>query len=178
MIFAYSDETVGLAAGKLAVRLVNHLVEPDPEFDFEAELEASIRGERSAFGPSTQAIIDEAVSATSLQRLNSASLVQLGQGVHQKRIRATMTSEQSSVAVDIASNKELTLSCWPRPDCRCPGPSRYAGRRRGPVAERIGYPVVVKPLDGNHGRGVINLSDADGVRAGFAVAQDESRRGQ
>ena len=181
VIFAYSDESVGLAAGELAVRLVNDLVEHDPEFDFEAELESFIiRGERSAFGPSTQAIIDEAVSRDiPFIRLNSSSLVQLGQGVHQKRIRATMTSNTSSVAVDIASNKELTLTLLA--SAGLPVPRSQSVRRADDavrLAERIGYPVVVKPLDGNHGRGVIlNLTDADGVRAGFEVAQEESRNG-
>ena len=74
------------------------------------ELEAFIqRAERTAFGPSTQAIVDEAVSRDiPWIRLNQHSLVQLGQGVHAKRIRATMTSETSSIAVDIASDKDLT----------------------------------------------------------------------
>jgi cyanophycin synthetase len=95
VIYAYYDESVGLAAGELAVRLINHLITSDPEFDFDEELERFIvRGERTAFGPSTQAIVEEAVSRDiPYLRLNSASLVQLGQGVHQKRIRATMTSQ-------------------------------------------------------------------------------------
>ncbi|HEU5486963.1 MAG TPA: acetate--CoA ligase family protein, partial [Microlunatus sp.] len=181
VIYAYSDETVGLAAGELAVRLVNDLVEHDPEFDFEAELERFIiRGERAAFGPSTQAIIDEAVSRDiPFIRLNTSSLVQLGQGVHAKRIRATMTSNTSSVAVDIASNKELTLNLLS--SAGLPVPRSQSVRRPDDavrLAERIGYPVVVKPLDGNHGRGVIlNLTDADAVRAGFEVAYEESRNG-
>ena len=63
VIYGYVDENVGLAAGRLAVRLVNHLVQADPEFDFDAELETFIlRAERTAFGPSTQAILDEAVT--------------------------------------------------------------------------------------------------------------------
>ena len=75
-----------------------------------SELEAFIlRAERTAFGPSTQAILDEAVSRDiPWIRLNQHSLVQLGQGVHAKRIRATMTSETASIAVDIASDKDLT----------------------------------------------------------------------
>ena len=181
VIYAYSDETVGLAAGQLAVRLVNDLVEHDPEFDFDAEFERFIiRGERAAFGPSTQAIIDEAVSRDiPYIRLNTSSLVQLGQGVHAKRIRATMTSNTSSVAVDIASNKELTLTLLG--NAGLPVPRSQSVRRVDDavrLAERIGYPVVVKPLDGNHGRGVIlNLTDADAVRAGFEVAYEESRNG-
>src|SRR5204862_1131415 len=109
-IYGYVDEQVGLAAGALAVRLVNHLVRADPEFDFDAELERFLlRAQRTAFGPSTQAILDEAVSRDiPWLRLNQHSLVQLGQGVHQKRIRATMTSATSAIAVDVASDKDLT----------------------------------------------------------------------
>jgi cyanophycin synthetase len=181
VIYAYFDEGVGLAAGELAVRLVNDLVEHDAGFDFDAELERFIvRAERSAFGPSTQALVDEAVSRDiPYIRLNTASLVQLGQGVHQKRIRATMTSQTSSVAVDIASNKELTLSLLSA--AGLPVPRSQSVRRADDavrLANRIGYPVVVKPLDGNHGRGVmLDLRDDDAVRAAFDVAWEESRNG-
>jgi len=181
VIYAYSDESVGLAAGELAVRLINHLIEPDPDFDFDAELERFIlRGERSAFGPSTQALVDEAVSRDiPFLRLNTASLVQLGQGVHQQRIRATMTSRTSSVAVDVAGNKELTLSLLSAAGLPVPrSQSVRSVEEAVRVANRIGYPVVVKPLDGNHGRGVmLNLADARAVRDAFPLAQAESRRG-
>ena len=135
---AYYDESVGLAAGELAVKLVNDLVRPDPDFDFDAELERFIvRGERTAFGRSTQAIVEEAVSRDIPDlRLNKASLVELGQGVHQKRILVTMTSQTSSVAVDIASNKELTLNLLS--GSRSPGAAfgvGACGRRSGPACQ-------------------------------------------
>ena len=137
IIYGYVDEQVGLAAGRLAVRLVNHLVEADPEFDFAEELDAFIlRAQRTAFGPSTQAIIDEAVSRDiPWIRLNQASLVQLGQGVHAKRIRATMTSETSSIAVDIASDKE---------------PHHPAARGGGAPGSQAGVGAYGGP--GGHGR--------------------------
>ncbi|HEU4568420.1 MAG TPA: cyanophycin synthetase [Marmoricola sp.] len=181
VIFGYADEQVGLAAARLAVRLVNHLVEADPEFDFTHELERFIlRAERTAFGPSTQAIIDEAVSRDiPWLRLNQYSLVQLGQGVHARRIRATMTSETSSIAVDIASDKDLTTTLLAA--AGLPVPRQESVRTADDavrVADRIGYPVVVKPLDGNHGRGVcLDLPDAEAVREAFPVAQEQSRRG-
>ena len=110
VVYSYTDETVGVAAGKLAVRLLNHLVEPEDGFDFETEFNAFLRqAERVAFGPSTAAILEEAASRDiPFIRLNSASLVQLGQGVHAQRIRATMTSKTGALAVDIASDKDLT----------------------------------------------------------------------
>ncbi|MDQ2845672.1 MAG: cyanophycin synthetase [Actinomycetota bacterium] len=182
VIYGYTDETVGTLAGKLAVRLVNHLIAGEDDFDFPAEHEAFLRtSQRVAFGPSTQAILEE-VSSRDIpwQRLNSASLVQLGHGVHARRIRATMTSVTSSLAVDIASDKELTNRLLAAAGLPVPK-SEVVGSADGAVtaARQIGYPVVVKPLDGNHGRGVaINLTDADAVRAAYATADAESRHGQ
>jgi cyanophycin synthetase len=181
VIYGYHDENVGLAAGRLAVRIVNDLVERDPDFDFDAELEAFLlMAERTAFGPSTQAILDEAaLRDIPWIRLNEHSLVQLGQGVHQQRVRATMTSLTSALATDIASDKELTLRLLA--SAGLPVPKSEAVRdveRAVAVAGRIGYPVVVKPLDGNHGRGVqLDLGDETAVRQAFPAAQAESRRG-
>jgi cyanophycin synthetase len=181
VIYGYIDENVGLAAGRLAARLVNHLVQADPEFDWDGELERFIiRAERTAFGPSTQALVDEAVSRDiPWIRLNQYSLVQLGQGVHAKRIRATMTSETSSIAVDVASDKDLTTRLLGA--AGLPVPKQESVRDAdGAVAaaRRIGFPVVVKPLDGNHGRGVcLNLRTEDEVREALPVAREQSRRG-
>ncbi len=181
VIYGYADERVGLSAGTLAVRLVNHLVEAEPDFDFETELETFLlRAERTQFGPSTLAIVEEAASRDiPYLRLNEASLVQLGQGVHQQRIRATMTSNTSALAVDIASDKELTSRLLAAAGLPVPkSESVRTADQAAAAAKRIGYPVVVKPLDGNHGRGVVlDLRDEQGVRNGFVVAAEQSRRG-
>jgi cyanophycin synthetase len=183
-IYEYREEQVGLEAGRMAVRLVNHLVAPDdPEvfFDFAPELERLIRiAERQAFGPSTQALIDEAVSRDiPFIRLDRHSLVQFGHGVYQKRIRATMTSLTSAIGVDIASNKSLTNQLLdsaglpvPRAEVVTSADDAVA------AAKRLGFPCVVKPLDGNHGRGVhLDLGSEDDVRAAFPGAFGESRAG-
>jgi cyanophycin synthetase len=181
VVYSYGEETVGVSAGRIAVRLVNHLVDADPSFDFGAELEALILlAERAAFGPSTQAILDEAaLRDVPFIRLNDASLVQLGHGVHQKRIRATMTSQTGSLGVDIASDKKLTNRLLAATGVPVPRAEVVRDEDEAiAAARRIGYPVAVKPLDGNHGRGVIlNLADADEVRAGYRLARAESRRG-
>lgn len=181
VIYAYADETVGVAAGKLAVRLVNHLVQPEEGFEPPAAIEQILLlAQRAAFGPSTQALVDEAVSRDiPWMRLNTASLVQLGQGVHAKRIRATMTSQTSSLAVDIAGDKEMTLQLLAAAGLPVPQ-SKAVRTLEGAleVAARIGYPVVAKPADGNHGRGVgLNLVDAEALTKAFEVARSESRRG-
>jgi cyanophycin synthetase len=184
VIYEYREESVGIEAGKLAVRLVNHLVAPnDPAvaFDLMAELEQLIRlAERLAFGPSTQAILDEAASRDiPYIRLDRHSLVQLGQGVHQQRIRATMTSRTPGIAVDIASDKSLTNRLLDSAGLPVPR-SQVVDTADAAVAaaQRLGYPCVVKPLDGNHGRGVqLDLRSEEAVRAAFPVALAESRSG-
>ena len=181
VIYGYVDERVGLSAGTLAVALVNHLVAPEPGFDFEAELDQFLRrAQRLAFGPSTSAILEEAVSRDiPWIRLNEHSLIQLGQGVHAQRIRATMTSRTGALAVDIAGDKELTAKLLA--SAGLPVPHSQAVRSADAAvsaADRIGYPCVLKPLDGNHGRGVcLNLADADAVRTAWPVALGQSRGG-
>ncbi|MCU0295947.1 MAG: cyanophycin synthetase [Candidatus Nanopelagicales bacterium] len=182
VIYGYLDERVGVEAGTLAVRLVNHLVQPDPDFDFETALEKFLLdAERYAFGPSTQALVDEAASRDiPYIRLNTGSLVQFGQGVHQRRIRATMTSQTSALAVDIASDKELTGRLLAAAGLPVPGShSCRTVEQAIRLAERIGYPVVLKPADGNHGRGVqLDLRDAAAIEANFAAAKEQARNGR
>ncbi|HEV8489982.1 MAG TPA: cyanophycin synthetase [Candidatus Limnocylindrales bacterium] len=184
VIFEYREQTVGIEAGKIAVALVNHLVAPnDPSYtiDLVAELERLILlAERQAFGPSTQAIIDEAVSRDiPYIRLDRHSLVQLGQGVHQQRIRATMTSRTSAIGVDVASDKSLTNRLLD--SAGLPVPKSEVVLTDGEAiaaARRIGFPCVVKPLDGNHGRGVhLDLRSDDDVRKAFHGAVGQSRSG-
>ncbi len=179
--YGYWEEQVGLAAGRLAVRLVNHLVKPERGFEFDQELERLILlAERRAFGPSTQAILDEAASRdVPYIRLNDQSLVQLGQGKYQQRIRATMTSKTSALAVDIAGDKQLTRQLLESAGLPVP-PGRIVrtADEAAEAAKRIGFPVVVKPLDGNHGRGVgLDLTSVRAVRGAFSRAVKESRRG-
>ena len=181
VIYGYWEERVGLEAGRLAVDLVNHLVKPRKDFDFLAELERLILlAERRAFGPSTQAIVDEASSRDiPWIRLDEASLVQLGWGKYQQRIRATMTSKTSALAVDIASDKDMTRRLLA--SAGLPVPRGEIVREEDAAvaaAKRIGFPVVTKPLDGNHGRGVgLDLGTERDVRAGFKRALPEARRG-
>jgi len=182
VVFEYREEEVGREAGRIAVGLVNFLVNPDSApFEFAEELDGLIRlAERNAFGPSTQALVDEAVSRDiPWIRLDKHSLVQLGQGVHQQRIRATMTSRTSAIGVDIASDKSLTNALLSSAGLPVPR-SRVVRSADAALdaAQKLGYPVVVKPLDGNHGRGVaLDLRDEEAVRGAYKVAYEESRRG-
>ena len=182
VIYGYWEESVGVEAGKLGVRTVNHLVKAEKGFDFLAELERLILlAERRAFGPSTQAIIDEAASRDiPWMRLNERSLIQLGQGKYQQRIRATMTSMTSALAVDIASDKKMTNQLLAAAGfAGAAQRGRAFGRRGGRRGRADRVPGRHEALDGNHGRGVgLNLPDPKAVRVGFARALEQSRDGR
>jgi len=184
VVFEYEHEDVGLTAARVAQRLLESFIWPerDPDFHFPTAMEGVIRlAERVAYGPSTRALVEEAKRRDiPTQRLDpDRSLVQLGHGKYQQRIWATVTSKGSDIAVDIASNKELTNRLLrnvgiPVPLARNAEDEDEAAR----AAARIGYPVVLKPLDGNHGRGVgINLADEAAVRAHYPLARDATRGG-
>src|SRR3954447_24038999 len=113
VIFEYAQEDVGLAAGKLAKRLLEWFIWPerDPAFVYQHELEGLIRlAERKAHGPSTGALVEEAKRRDiPVQRLDEDySLVQLGHGKYQRRLWASVTSRTGDIAVGIAANKDLT----------------------------------------------------------------------
>ncbi len=184
VVYQFQQEDVGRAAGDVALRLLNHLVyETEPDFDFVHELEEKVIrvAERLQYGPSTGAIVSEAERrGIPVLRLDpKRSLVQLGHGRHQKRIWATVTSATANIAVEVASNKELTNRLLH--EIGIPVPRGVVVRTADDAvsaAARIGYPVVLKPLDGNHGRGVcINLADEAEVREFFPEAFNETRSG-
>src|SRR6202011_5513044 len=181
VVYGYNEEQVGLAAGKLAVRLINHLVQANPTFDFIAELESLVLlADQAAFGPSTQAILDEAARRDiPYIRLNEQSFVQLGQGKYQQRIRATMTSRTSALGVDIAGDKKLTTSLLAAAGLPVPrSDTVQSADEAAAIAARIGYPVVLKPLDGNHGRGVsLDLRIEEDVRRAYERAIRQTRSG-
>ena len=102
-------------------------------------------------------------------RLNDYSLVQFGHGKYQQRIQATITSKTPHIAVEISCDKEDTSKLLL--DLGLPVPTQlivHSAKAAVRAARKIGFPVVTKPLDGNHGRGIsINLIDEDQVAAGF-----------
>ena len=185
MIFQYKQREVGLEAGRLARDLLLHLLpedlkaqlrdEIDPEFDFDEEHDAFIRyAQRRELGPSTTSLVNAAIERDiPWLRLNDYSLIQFGHGKYQKRIQATITSETRHIAVEIASDKDDTNTLLL--DLGLPVPEQelvYSEREALGAAQHIGFPVVVKPLDANHGRGVsINLKSDEEVVWAFAVAQ-------
>ena len=187
MVFQYKDAAVGRQASKLALDLLHSLLPddlkpddaPPADWSFDEERERFIRyAQRREFGPSTASLVRAAEERNiPWLRLNGYSLVQFGQGRYQQRIQATTTGRTSNIAVELASDKEETNGILR--DLGLPVPQQALVRTQGDAvreAQRIGYPVVLKPLSGNHGRGVsINLRTPEEVETGFAKAAEHGK---
>jgi cyanophycin synthetase len=187
MVFQYKDAAVGREASALAMKLLQSLLPkelrladaPADDWDFAAARDSFIRyAQRREFGPSTASLVKAAEErGIPWLRLNRYSLVQFGHGRYQQRIQATTTSRTGNIAVELAGDKEETNGILR--DLGLPVPQQVLANSaeaavRG--AERIGYPVVVKPLSGNHGRGVsINLRTREEVAVGFEKAFEHGR---
>ena len=186
MVFQYKQREVGIESAELSRNLLISLMPPevqvqlefklDSDFNFTEELSDFIRfAQRKAFGPSTQSLITAAEKRNiPWLRLNEYSLVQFGHGKYQQRIQATITSETKHIAVEISCDKEDTHNLLN--DLGLPVPQQsmvYSERQAIKAAKRIGYPVVLKPLDANHGRGVsIDLMTENQVTTAFAFARE------
>lgn len=184
MVFEYRDAEVGRAASQLSLDLIHSLLPdevrpedaPSKDWKFAEERDNFIRyAQARALGPSTASLVRAAKDRDiPWLRLNRQSLVQFGYGRYQQRIQATTTSRTSNIAVELASDKEETNGILR--DLGLPVPQQRTVRRmRDAVraAEFIGFPVVVKPLAGNHGRGVsINLKTPGEVEVAFEKAQE------
>jgi cyanophycin synthetase len=171
LVYEMEEERVGVRAGKLALDVVEHCAGMDIDLDLEASIEKLKRTrERWALGPSTRSIVNVAASrGIPYLRLNDRSLVMLGMGVHQKRIQATIASTTGQLGVEIAGDKSLTKSLLgdngvPVPKGSVAGDEDEAVE----IAENLGWPVVVKPLDASHGRGVLtNIRSESELRLAY-----------
>ncbi len=186
VVFQYHQRDVGLEAARIGRQLLLSLLpatlqsqlseEIESDFDFSEELTHFIRfAQRKELGPSTASLVSAAESrGIPWLRLNEYSLVQFGHGKYQQRIQATITSKTTHIAVEISCDKEDTHNLLS--DLGLPVPHQrmvYSAREAVRAARRIGFPVVLKPLNANHGRGVsINLSDDESVATAFEVAKE------
>jgi len=185
VVFEYEQEDVGLEAAEVALDLLHSLLPPelrpdaDQTFDLAERRDDFIRyAQRRALGPSTASIVHAAEQrGIPWIRLNAMSLVQLGYGRNQQRIQATITGRTPHVAVELASDKEETNRILSR--LGLPVPKQIlvqSGSGAVTAAQRIGFPVVTKPYNGNHGRGVsVDLATPEQVIAGFELAREISR---
>jgi len=187
VVYEYAQREEGIAAGELGIKLLCSLLPPElrpaesvaDDFDWQKERDDFIRyAQRRALGPSTASLV-QAAEARGIPwlRLNSQSLVQLGHGKYQQRIQATITGKTPHIAVELASDKEETnkiLASLGLPVPKQELVQSEEGALR--AARRLGGPVVIKPYNGNHGRGItIGISDPEDIRAGFLAAREHSR---
>jgi cyanophycin synthetase len=183
VVFSYMEEEVGRFAGRTAVQLFLDIAEGKPLEEIRQNIDADVQRMREIredvrFGPSTGALVEEAESrGIPFIRLNERSLVQLGYGVHQKRIQATTTANTNMIAVDLAGNKDATKKILG--DMGVPVPKGYKIRRIDELEETlegVGFPAVIKPLDGNHGKGAtVGINSLEAAQRAFEKAQEYSR---
>ena len=174
VVFSYCTERAGKYAAKAAVDLVeNLLIGSDYNVDAAIqELQRLYNSEK--LGPSTLAIVKEAESRNiPYTRLNNNSLLMLGQGRNQKIIRASIASTTSSIAVDMACDKDATRNLLSQSYIPIPkGVLISDVSELEQVVRQIGFPLVTKPVNGNHGRGITTrITTLEQAKNGFYDAQ-------
>jgi len=180
VVFSYIEESVGRFAAKSAVRICEALIAGE-SYDFESDIQEmrEIR-EDVRLGPSTGSIIEEAESrGIPWIRLNKYSLCQLGYGANQKRIQATVTSETSSIGVELACDKEDTKYLLEQAEVEVPrGDIIRRERSLKDACDYVGFPLVLKPIDGNHGRGItVDINNYEDALIAFHIAKESSKNG-
>jgi cyanophycin synthetase len=187
VVYEYAQRDEGIAAGELGLRLLCSLLPTQLRpagsvpagWEWADARDQFIRfAQRRALGPSTASLVRAAEHrGIPWLRLNEQSLVQLGHGKYQQRIQATVTGRTPHISVELASDKEETNKILaglglPVPQQELVQSEAQAVR----AANRIGFPVVTKPYNGNHGRGIsIRLTSDEEVAHGFNVAKEHSR---
>lgn len=182
VVFEYVEEQAGRYAGRAAVRLCQSIVDTGtyPKEELAQDL-ADLRDlcANAALGPSTETIVKEAQARNIPWLLLSArSMVQLGYGVHQKRIQATLSSFSGILAVELACDKEGTKTILK--DAGIPVPRgtviQYLDELADAIQEVGGFPIVIKPLDGNHGRGItIDIKNQQEAEEAYDLASAASK---
>jgi cyanophycin synthetase len=178
VVFSYWEEKAGIFAARAAVRIAQALVD-GVEYNLADDIQQlrEIR-EDDRLGPSTGSIVEEAIKRKiPFIRLNKRSLVQLGYGINQKRIQATIASTTSSIAVEIACNKEETKNLLEAAEIPVPkGTIVYDEEDLEASIKKIQYPIVLKPVNGNHGKGATtNIKTWEEAVEALAAAQKYGR---
>ncbi|MBD2724045.1 cyanophycin synthetase [Hymenobacter armeniacus] len=178
VVFAYQEERAGRRAAESAVHIVEALCKQE-EVNLKPIIDElhEIR-EDEFIGPSTYSIVAEAASRNiPYIALKNSNIIQLGYGVNQKRIWATTTSYTSHAGVEVAGNKNRTKAMLNDAGVPVPrGTTVYSENGLRDAIDELGFPIVTKPLDGNHGKGAtIRIMNWEGAVAGLKAAQEYSR---
>lgn len=183
VVFEYQDEQAGRYAGRAAVRLCQSIIETGsyPAEELEQDLQdlRTLRADAS-LGPSTEALVKEAEArGIPWFQLSARYMIQLGYGVHQKRIQATLSDRTSILAVELASDKEGTKKVLREAGVPVPRGTviSYLDELEEAIAEVGGYPIVIKPLNGNHGRGItIDIGSWEAAEEAYDAAKEVSKQ--
>jgi cyanophycin synthetase len=174
VVYECEERETGIMAGEIAIDLIEALIAREP-YPLRERIAALRRlYERNALGPSTRAIVDAAVKRNiPFIRLDDLNLVQLGYGANAKKIQATIASTTRYLGVDIAGDKDKTKAILGFHGIPVPrGDVTQHLDRAIRIANDIGWPVVVKPLDASQGRGIVtNIRNEDELRIAFEDAR-------
>jgi cyanophycin synthetase len=182
VVFEYLNEEAGRYAGRAAVRLCQSIVDRGryPKAELEQDLQdLKDLWRDAALGPSTESIVKEAEKrGIPWMQLGARFLIQLGYGVNQKRMQATMTDNTGILGVELACDKEATKRILA--STGVPVPKGTVINFLDDLPEAIeyvgGYPIVIKPLDGNHGRGItIDIQNWEEAEVAYDAARQISR---
>ncbi|MBW4503983.1 MAG: cyanophycin synthetase [Scytonema hyalinum WJT4-NPBG1] len=182
VVFEYLNEEAGRYAGRAAVRLCQSIVDRGryPKAELEQDLQdLKDLWRDAALGPSTETLIKEAEKrGIPWMQLGARFLIQLGYGVNQKRVQATMTDNTGILGVELACDKEATKRILANAGIPVPRGTviNFLDDLEEAIEQVGGYPIVIKPLDGNHGRGIsINITSKEEAEAAYDSARQVSR---
>jgi cyanophycin synthetase len=182
VVIEYQNEEVGRYAARAALRICQSIVEtgtyPKAELDKDLDDLAALRT-KAALGASTEALVREAeMLGIPWTELETCDLLQFGYGKYQKRVQAALTSHSNILGVELACDKEKTKKILTSLGVPVPlGTVIYAFSELEDAIDRLGgYPIVIKPLDGNHGRGItIDIKSWEQAEVAYDRARDVSK---
>lgn len=179
VVFDYEEENAGVFAAKAAVEIAQALVD-GVAYDLDLAIQKIKQiSQRFTLGPSTLSIVEEAkMRKIPWIRLDNQSLIQLGYGVNQMRIQATITCKTNHIAVDLACDKEKTKLMLKQSSIPVADGGVCTNQDQlQQLIDKIGYPIVIKPFDGNQGKGAsINILDVVSANQALIHAQKYSER--
>lgn len=180
IVYEYVSEKCGIQCGRAAVDIINSIIRNEKVSLTDILDDLAVIVTESGLGPSTKAIYDEAVKrGIPVTRMGNESLLQLGYGKHLRLIEASLSDSPSCISIDMVGNKFLTKEILGNNKIPVPcGDIAYTGDTAVKVSREIGYPVVIKPFNGNQGKGVIlNVRSDDEARAAFRESMKYSKAG-
>lgn len=177
ILFAHKEEHTGLETAKLAVQMAHSLCLGE-QFNMNKGLK-QIRETVAKFGygPSTQAIVDAAIErGIPVTRIGKGSILQLGYGKYHKKMEGTLSDRTSCISVDIACDKVISKELLSQVGIPVPkGTVCMKLDEAKEAAREIGFPIVIKPINGNQGKGVsLNIQSIDEIPDAFRIAAEIS----